>query len=69
MDKKDWHWFDKQGSPDIGYKFNFCDDGFGFFYFENNSDDTTIIANVHLTTFDGCKLRKNPNKYDKIKKF
>ena len=38
--------------------FEHCNDGFGFFYFENGSKSTTLTANVELLTMEGCELRK-----------
>ena len=58
LDKSSMKYYEKQGEPNIGYMFEHCNDGFGFFYFENNSNSTTLTANVELLTMEGCELRK-----------
>jgi hypothetical protein len=57
-DQSDFTWYADQNEPEIGYKFQFCKDGFGFFYFENGSDETTLVASIRLNQFQGCKLCK-----------
>lgn len=58
LDKGSMKYYEKQGEPKIGYMFEHCNDGFGFFYFENGSNSTTLTANVELLTMEGCELRK-----------
>lgn len=59
QDKSNLIWYNGQGEPKIGYKFLHCKDGFGFFYFENGSESTSLKAEVELVKFTGCKMRKN----------
>lgn len=58
LDKSSMKYYEKQDEPKIGYMFEHCNDGFGFFYFENGSSSTTLTANVELLTMEGCELRK-----------
>lgn len=57
-DRSGFKSFSDQGEPKIGYKFLFCEDGFGYFYFENASVDTTMTANLVLQSWRGCALCK-----------
>lgn len=51
-------YYEKQGEPKIGYMFEHCNEGFGYFYFENGSSNTTITASIDLITLEGCELCK-----------
>ena len=59
LDKSSMKYYEKQGEPKIGYMFEHCNDGFGFFYFENGSPSTTLTANVELLQMEGCELCKS----------
>ena len=59
MDPSNMKYYDKQGEPKIGYKFEHCNDGFGFFYFQNGSPSTTLTVTVDLVDLKGCELRKH----------
>jgi hypothetical protein len=62
-DKTGFNWYSQQNEPQIGYKFLHCKDGFGFFYFQNDSLATTLTANIELTTLTGCALSKFLNNF------
>lgn len=59
LDKKSMKYYNDQNEPRIGYMFEHCNDGFGFFYFENESDNTVLTVTVNLLKMNGCKLRKS----------
>lgn len=44
-----WKDFAKQGYADVKYKFEHGNDGFGYFYFENNSTDTELKCELTFT--------------------
>lgn len=58
MDKGKMQYYNDQNEPKIGYLFEHCNDGFGYFYFENGSENTILTATVNLIKLLGCKLRK-----------
>lgn len=58
LDKSSMKYYDKQGESKIGYMFEHCNEGFGFFYFENGTTTTTFTATIELITLEGCQLRK-----------
>lgn len=51
-------YYHDQNEPKIGYMFEHCNDGYGFFYFENNSDSTVLTVTINLIKLQGCKLGK-----------
>lgn len=57
-DKSTIQWMTKQNQPKIGSKFLKCDDGFGFYYFENGSEDTTLQVEISLPKCKGYLIRK-----------
>ena len=44
-----------QSEPKIRYKFEHSNDGFGYFYFENNSENTTISTTISFTKAQNLK--------------
>lgn len=57
--------FSRNGYPNIGYKFEHCDDGIGYFYFYNNSKDVLCSITVKLEKIKKCEIlppysNKNP---------
>jgi hypothetical protein len=58
LNRSGMKYYHAQNQPQIGYKFEHCNDGFGYFYFENGSNDTTLTATVDLVQMEGCELRK-----------
>jgi hypothetical protein len=52
------NYFTQQGEPNISYKFEHCNDGFGYFFFDNQSRGTTLIASVLIESMKGCELSK-----------
>lgn len=42
------NYFTLQGEPNISYKFEQCNDGFGYFYFRNRSFSTTMTAIIEI---------------------
>lgn len=48
--------FGAKGYPSIKYRVEHANDGYGYFYFKNESSDVTFNATVNLTSFKGCKL-------------
>jgi len=51
--------FEENGFPDVSYKFQENQEGFSYFYFENNSDDTFFECKIRFAKLGGCSLRKS----------
>ena len=52
-EKTGFTWYTAQNEPNIGYKFMNCNNGIGFFYFQNDSLSTTCTATIEITSA-GC---------------
>jgi hypothetical protein len=50
------NYFTDQNEPNISYKFEHCNDGFGYFYFCNEGLRTTLMAKVIIESIQGCEL-------------
>lgn len=51
------HHFTMEGEPNISYKFEHCNDGFGYFFFNNKSISTTLTAVIEVLEKKNCQFR------------
>lgn len=50
--------FSEQGDPDIKHYFEACQSGFSFFYFKNDSKNSTLVASIIFKEFSKAVLVK-----------
>lgn len=50
------HYFTEQGEPNISYKFELCNDGYGYLYFCNEGLRSTLHAKVIIESMQGLEL-------------